>query len=90
MKHLRQIVFLAIFPLTALPTLASAWNSPGHMVSSAIAFQVLKLENPRTITKLKAVLENHPGAQTDGNSSSRLLLHRNDCERLGRQRVERC
>jgi hypothetical protein len=44
----------------ALPLPASAWNIPGHMLSAAIAYQVLQEENPPTIEKVKALLEKHP------------------------------
>jgi hypothetical protein len=60
MRYLRQIVLLLIVPFMALPTLASAWNKEGHMLSGAIAFQVLEQENPETINKVKAILQNHP------------------------------
>ena len=43
-----------------LPLPASAWNIPGHMLSAAITYQVLRQENPPTIEKVKAVLEKHP------------------------------
>jgi hypothetical protein len=33
---------------------------PGHMLSAAIAYQVLRQENPQTIEKVKAALEKHP------------------------------
>jgi hypothetical protein len=36
------------------------------MLSGAIAYQVLRHENPQTIEKVKAVLENIPGTQTNG------------------------
>ena len=48
-------LMLAVLPLPAL-----AWNIPGHMLSAAIAYQVLQQENPPTIEKVKAVLEKHP------------------------------
>src|SRR5262245_10048681 len=54
------IAFLGILILTALPFSASAWNIPGHMLSGAIAYQVLQQENPQAIEKIKAVLEKHP------------------------------
>jgi hypothetical protein len=54
------IAFLGILILTALPFSASAWNIPGHMLSAAIAYQVLQQESPQTIDKVKAVLEKHP------------------------------
>jgi hypothetical protein len=46
--------------LAVLPLPASAWNIPGHMLSAAIAYQVLRQENPQTIDKVTAVLEKHP------------------------------
>jgi hypothetical protein len=60
MRYLRQIILLLLVPFMALPTSASAWNKPGHMLSGAIAFQVLEQENPETINKVKAILQNHP------------------------------
>jgi hypothetical protein len=54
------IVFLVLLTLAALPLPASAWNIPGHMLSAAITYQVLRQENPQTIDKVKTVLEKHP------------------------------
>jgi hypothetical protein len=48
-------LFFAVLPLPA-----SAWNIPGHVLSGAIAYQVLRQENPQTIDKVKAVLKKHP------------------------------
>ena len=64
MRYLRQIVLLLLVPFMALPTSASAWNKPGHMLSGAIAFQVLEQENPETINKVKAILQDHPFRST--------------------------
>ena len=50
-----SLVLLA--PVTPLPVLA--WNIPGHMLSGAIAYQVLLQENPPTIDRVKAVMEKH-------------------------------
>ena len=44
----------------ALSSTAVAWNIPGHMLSATIAYQILLQENPKTIDKVKAVLEKHP------------------------------
>jgi S1/P1 nuclease len=44
----------------SIPQPASAWNISGHMLSTAISYQVLRQENPATIEKVKAVLEKHP------------------------------
>ena len=54
------ITFLVLLTLAVLPLSASAWNIPGHMLSAAIAYQVLQQENPQSIEKAKAVLEKHP------------------------------
>jgi S1/P1 Nuclease len=54
------IASLVLLALAVLPLPASAWNIPGHMLSGAIAYQVLSQENPRTIDKVKAILEKHP------------------------------
>ena len=56
---------MSLFTLVVMLTLAvlsppaSAWNIPGHMLSAAIAYQVLQQESPQTIDKAKAVLEKH-------------------------------
>ena len=49
------LITLAVLPLPAL-----AWNIPGHMLSGAIAYQVLQQENPQIIEKVRSVLEKHP------------------------------
>ena len=54
------IASLVLLALAVLPLPASAWNIPGHMLSGIIAYQILQQENPRTIDKVKAVLEKHP------------------------------
>src|SRR5690349_16077709 len=46
---------LLIFPLHAL-----AWNIPGHMLSSAIAYQILQRENPSRIPTVRSISEKHP------------------------------
>jgi hypothetical protein len=56
----RLIASLVLLTLAALPLPASAWNIPGHMLSGIIAYSILQQENPRTIEKVKAVLEKHP------------------------------
>jgi S1/P1 Nuclease len=54
------IASLVLLVLAVLPLPASAWNIPGHMLSGAIAYQVLQQEKPKSIEKAKAVLEKHP------------------------------
>jgi hypothetical protein len=60
MTKIRLLACLVMATLAVPPASASAWNIPGHMLSAAIAYQVLRQENPPTIDKLKAVLEKHP------------------------------
>jgi hypothetical protein len=50
------IVCLALFTFAVLSLPASAWNIPGHMLSAAIAYQVLRQENPGVIDKVKPYL----------------------------------
>jgi hypothetical protein len=59
MDAIRLLACLVMFSF-ALPFPALAWNIPGHMLSAAIAYQILRRENPATIDKVKAVLEKHP------------------------------
>jgi hypothetical protein len=54
------IVSLVLLTLAVLPLPASAWNIPGHMLSGAIAYQVLQQESPQTVGKITAVLEKLP------------------------------
>src|SRR5262245_51992137 len=55
---------IAIFALAALGTVPGnnlwAWNKAGHMVSGALAYQILKKESPGTIAKVIALLKEHP------------------------------
>src|SRR5690349_23379678 len=37
-----------------------AWNIPGHMLSGAIAYQILQRQSPTTIPIVRSVLEKHP------------------------------
>jgi S1/P1 Nuclease len=54
------IASLVLLTLAVLPLPASAWNIPGHMLSAAIAYQILQQQDPQSIDKVKAVLEKHP------------------------------
>jgi len=54
------VASLVLLVLAVLPLPASAWNIPGHMLSAMIAYQVLSLERPQAIEKVKVVLEKHP------------------------------
>jgi hypothetical protein len=51
----------ALVILTAVaPSRALAWYNAGHMVSGAIAYDVLKKDSPDTIAKVVALLKKHP------------------------------
>jgi S1/P1 nuclease len=54
------IASLVLLALVVLPLPAKAWNIPGHMLSAALAYQVLRQESPQTVQRVKAVLEKHP------------------------------
>jgi hypothetical protein len=54
------VASLVLITLAVLPLPASAWNIPGHMLSAAIAYEVLQQESRQTIEKVKALLEKHP------------------------------
>ena len=60
MEQIRLLACVVVITVAALPVPALAWNIPGHMLSAAIAYQVLQQESPQTIEKVKAVLEKHP------------------------------
>jgi hypothetical protein len=60
MNRTGQIAFLVCLTFSVSIAPATAWNIPGHMLSAAIAYQVLRQESPQTIEKVKAVLEKHP------------------------------
>src|SRR5262245_51183081 len=55
-----MLTFLVLLALALSPLPTLAWNIPGHMLSGAVAYQVLQQESPQTIDKVKAVLEKHP------------------------------
>lgn len=59
----RPLVLAAGFLLT-LATAATGWNTAGHMVSGAIAYQVLKVDHPDTVAKVAALLREHPDFET--------------------------
>ena len=55
-----SLITLLVLLTVTTPLPASAWNIPGHMLSGAIAYQVLQQESPQTIDKVKAILQKHP------------------------------
>jgi hypothetical protein len=48
-KRLNVAIALIVASLVPFPFDGLAWNIPGHMLSGAIAYQILQRENPSTI-----------------------------------------
>jgi hypothetical protein len=78
-----QGAIIAIFAVLILPLHASAWNIPGHMLSGAMAYQVLRQDSPTTIPAVRSLLEKIPGIEpleittgcTSGNGTRRSALY---------------
>src|SRR6266404_8396552 len=60
MNHLSLTAATILAALITLPSPVPAWNIPGHMLSGAIAYQILRRESPSTITTVRANLKQHP------------------------------
>jgi S1/P1 nuclease len=60
MKRLNTMIAVFVAILSSLPVNALAWNTPGYMLSGAIAYQILQRENPSTIPTVRSVLEKNP------------------------------
>jgi len=54
------VIATAIWALSLLSSEGHAWNIPGHMLSGAIAYQILQQESPTTIPAVRLVLEKNP------------------------------
>src|SRR5262249_53596720 len=52
------VVSVLTLGVSAAPV--GAWNKSGHMISGAIAYAVLKKENPETIGRIVTALKKHP------------------------------
>lgn len=60
---MRKIFACALATLTLATIFAAradAWNKAGHMVTGAIAYQVLEKESPKTIPMVVGLLKQHP------------------------------
>jgi len=53
------VIILGLSPFDAM-----AWNIPGHMLSGAIAYQILQRENPSKISSVRFLLEKNPWYET--------------------------
>ena len=63
MNRLTAIAFFAAV-FIMWPCNAFAWNIPGHMLSGAIAYQLLQRENPAAIARIRSILEKNPWYET--------------------------
>ena len=57
---MRIIKIIALIGLFIWPTIVSAWNIPGHMISGAIAYRELKKRDPKIVAKVISLLKKHP------------------------------
>ena len=53
-------MIVAVLLLLLAPTMSSAWNRPGHMVTAAIAYEALKQSDPEALAATVALLHEHP------------------------------
>ena len=56
---LRLVVALLVMPLQVW-----AWDPPSYMLNGSIAYQILRVESPSTIAKVRTLLEQHPWYET--------------------------
>jgi hypothetical protein len=68
----RFVIVVALLAFAASPGLG--WNKAGHMVTGAIAYQVLKQENEKTIPKVIALLKQHPDFKSWDKQADSLQL----------------
>jgi len=55
---IKPIILFVLLLVSTSPALA--WNKAGHMLSAALAYQILRQENPDTIVKIRTELSSHP------------------------------
>ena len=60
MTHGWILSAIVAYCLTALAIPATAWNSPAHMLSGALANQILQREHTSTVSAVTAILKHHP------------------------------
>src|SRR5690348_3864616 len=72
----------SVVGLVTLPFDGLAWNIPGHMLSGAIAYQILQGESPTTIPSVRSVLEKTPWYETRWKAQLEKLPQAEHDERL--------
>src|SRR5882757_9145963 len=60
MKQQYLLVMIAMIIVLLFASSASAWNSPTHMITGAIAYRILENGSPRTVSVVLTLLEKHP------------------------------
>src|SRR5262245_57556567 len=58
------VVVVVVLLLMGSPRYSPAWNKPGHMVSAAIAYSELKQGSPEVLSRVVALLKEHPDFHT--------------------------
>ena len=53
-------MIVAVLLLLSVPTMSSAWNRAGHMVTAAVAYEALKQSDPEALAATVALLREHP------------------------------
>jgi len=61
---LRELVATILLAVSLFSAEGRAWNTPGHMLSGAIAYEILREESPTTNQAVRSVLEKNPWYQT--------------------------
>ena len=62
MRCCRAVLVVFLFALLPIP--AYAWNRPTHMVTGAIAYDLLASEHPKTLARALELLRQHPQYET--------------------------
>ena len=65
-KATYRLIAVVLTAFITLPVHAVAWNIPGHMLSGAIAIQILRRESAYTIEAVKTILGVIPDTPING------------------------
>src|SRR5262245_27318287 len=73
---------LAVWPASAAPGPAAAWDFPGHRIVGAIADLVLQQHDPATQQRVSELLEKNDGGTVEKRSLSEVAVFP-DCAKRG-------
>src|SRR5262245_18543756 len=73
--------WLTIGVVLAIPARAVAWNKAGHMVSAAIAYEVLKQDSPATIPRVIDLLKQQRKYETQWAERLKVIPNLTDDEK---------